>query len=125
MIPPFMPNGNLSAGIHTTTWSEFELRFGVTAHRQKLLEGLALAIENLTLAGCLEIFIDGSFVTAELHPNDFDACWNPDNVSSKLIDPVLIDFSKKRSAMKAKFGGELFLMTLPATRDGKPFIQFF
>ncbi len=27
--------------------------------------------------------------------------------------------------MKAKFGGELFLMTLPATRDGKPFIQFF
>jgi hypothetical protein len=38
---------------------------------------------------------------------------------------VLLDFSRKRAAMKAKYGGELFLMTLPATLEGKPFITFF
>ena len=83
------------------------------------------ALENLALASCSEVFIDGSFVSAKLDPNDFDASWNPEQVSSKLIDPVLIDFSRKRSAMKAKYGGELFLMTLPTSKGGKPFITFF
>jgi hypothetical protein len=120
-----MPNGNLPAGIFDTTWPEFCTRFGITAQRLQLIKGLEAALTNLAIAGCKEAFIDGSFVTAKLEPNDFDACWNPENVSSQLIDPVLIDFSKKRSAMKAKYGGELFLTTLPATREGKPFITFF
>ena len=70
-------------------------------------------------------FLDGSFVTAKLEPNGFDACWNPEGVNAKQLDPVLLDFSRKRAAMKAKYDGELFLMTLPATLEGKPFITFF
>lgn len=125
MIPPFAPNGNLPPGIHTATWSDVHARFGFTTHRLHLLAGLHAALENLHDAQCTEIFIDGSFVTAKPEPNDFDACWNPEGVISSKLDPVLLDFSKKRAAMKAKYGGELFLMTLPATLEGKPFITFF
>jgi hypothetical protein len=125
VIPPFTPNGNLPPGIHTTTWTELHTRFGITAHRLQLLQGLHAALENLRAANCSEIFIDGSFVTAKLEPNDFDACWNPEGVNAKQLDPVLLDFSRKRAVMKAKYGGELFLMTLPATLEGKPFVTFF
>jgi hypothetical protein len=115
MIPLFVEDGCLPPGIHTTTWDVFYERFGTTHQRNMLLQGLFAAIDHLAKAGCREIFIGGSFVTNKTIPEDFDACWNPEGVSSVLTDPVLIDFSKKRAAMKAKYYGELFLLTLPAT----------
>ena len=37
--------------------------------------GIRSAIDNLKEAGCLTVYINGSFVTAKQVPNDFDACW--------------------------------------------------
>jgi hypothetical protein len=42
-----------------------------------------------------------------------------------LLDPVLLDFSDRRAAQKAKFGGELFPAQLAAEPGGATFLEFF
>ena len=46
-------------------------------------------------------------------PRDYDGAWEPVGVSPQRLDPVLLDFSNSRAAMKAKYLGELF----PASFD--------
>lgn len=125
MISTFDESGNLPAGIYWASWREFEKRFGTTPHRRNLLAGLKRAADNLRAAGCRTLYVDGSFVTAKVHPNDFDACWSIDGVEPDLLDPVLLDFSNDRAAQKAKFGGELFPAELPEGASGKLFLEFF
>jgi hypothetical protein len=103
VIPEFEAAGNLPAGIHDATWNEFATRYGTRAHRRRLLDGLRRALESLRDAGCAQAYINGSFVTAKDEPGDFDACWEVANVDSQLLDPVLLDFSDRRRAQKAKF----------------------
>jgi hypothetical protein len=125
MIFAFEQTGNLPPGIHWASWKEFEKRFGTNSHRKKLLAGLKRAVADLRKAGCREIFVDGSFVTAKEMPGDFDACWSVEGVDPDLLDPVLLDFSKGRAAQKAKYGGELFPAELIEGASGKPFLDFF
>lgn len=125
MISDFEAADNLPAGIHDATWNEFATRYGTTAHRRRLLDGLRRALESLRDAGCVRAYIDGSFVTAKDEPGDFDACWGAANVDSRLLDPVLLDFSDRRRAQKAKFGGELFPAELPADPAGTRFLDYF
>ena len=58
--------------------------------------------------------LDGSFVSVTMFPQDYDAAWEPVGVDPALLDPVLLDFSKKRAAMKLKYGGEFFPATAMA-----------
>lgn len=125
MIPEFDPAGNLPAGIHEATWNEIAMRYGSTAHRRRLLDGLKLALESLRDAGCRRAYINGSFVTAKDHPADFDACWEARGVDSRLLDPVLLDFSDRRRAQKASFGGEMFPAEVPADQAGTRFLDYF
>ena len=115
MIPPFDPiTGNLPRGLHKASWSEVLSRFGTNCHRRRLLKGLHSAINNLVQAGCSVILLDGSFVTSKRLPNDHDSVWEPYGVDPDLLDPVLLDFSNGRAAMKAKYGGELFVASFRA-----------
>jgi hypothetical protein len=125
VIPDFDAAGNLPAGIHNTAWNELATRYRTTAHRRQLLDGLRLALESLRDAGCRRHYINGSFVTAEDEPGDFDACWEAANVDSRLLDPVLLDFSDRRRVQKAKFGGELFPAELAADPAGTRFLDYF
>ncbi|MGH9845095.1 MAG: DUF6932 family protein, partial [Blastocatellia bacterium] len=125
MIPPFAKFGLLPPGIHWAEWDEFAKTFDATAHRQQLLVGLKAAIDNLAVAGCQAVFIDGSFVTRKTEPNDFDACWSSTGVDPGKLDPVLLDFSDGRKAQKAKFGGELLVAEAPADLEGKTFLDYF
>src|SRR5437660_1433090 len=110
MIPPFeRRSGNLPPGIHEATWNELVTRFGRTARRRRLLEGLGRALQALRQAGCRRVYINGSFVTAKRVPGDFDGCWDSDGVDPDRLDPVLLDFTNFRAAQKAKYGGELFV----------------
>ncbi len=84
-----------------------------------------MALENLKQAGCKRVYLNGSFVTTKDLPGDFDACWEPGGIDFDKLDPVLLEFSNKRSAQKAKYGGELFPATADAIGDGTPFIAFF
>ena len=70
--------------------------------------GLLAACRNLAGAGCGGLLLDGSFVSASALPGDYDAAWETAGVDPGLLDPVLLDFSHGRAAMKAKYLGDLF-----------------
>jgi hypothetical protein len=125
MIPPFDDEGNLPPGIHPAAWREVESRFGQTAHRRRLLDGLRRALDTLRAAGCRRVYVDGSFVTAKVEPGDFDGCWEVDGVDPDKLDPVLLTFADKRAAQKEKYYGELFLADARADPSGMRFIDFF
>lgn len=125
MVPAFKADtGRLPEGVHAATWDEVVDRFGWTARRRQLLDGLADAIGVLAAAGCTRIWLNGSFVTAKDEPADFDACWETAGVDLDRLDPVLIDMSDNRQAQKARFGGELFPNVVEAV-SGLAFSEFF
>ena len=78
----------------------------------------------LTAAGCRQVWLNGSFVTAKDEPGDFDACWDTDGVDLDALDPVLLDLADGRRAQKARFGGELFPNVIE-TQSGLSFAEFF
>ena len=129
MIPPYESGRlNLPPGIHEATWSEILVRYGSTPRRLSLLAGLQSALTHLRQAGCARAYLDGSFVTAKAAPNDFDVCWEMAGVDFDLLDvdaPVLLDWSRKRAAQKALFGGELFIAESTADPWGTPYLEFF
>lgn len=79
----------------------------------------------LRKAGCRTMYVDGSFVTTKEMPGDFDGCWDPEGVDVEALEPVLLDFSNKRAAQKARYGGELFIAGSPADLAGRTFLEFF
>jgi len=128
MIPAFDTDGNLPQGVHETTWDLFTDRFGRTPHRQRLVRGLEAGLAILGLAGCRRVYVDGSFVTSKLVPNDYDAAWEPGGVDLLLLksmEPVFFEFANFRAAQKAKFFGEYFPSSAKADRSGCTFWEFF
>jgi hypothetical protein len=128
MIPDFDENGNLPPGIYWADWSEFQQRFGTTTQRLRMIQGLSTAMEQLKAAGCRTIYINGSFVTSEPNPKDFDACWDAEAVDFALLQaiaPTLLNFENKRAAQKNKYKGELFRSDQIADSYGTMSIDFF
>ena len=125
MIPSFDERGNLPPGIHPATWDEIVERYAITEHRAALLDGFGEAVASLTAAGCARVYLDGSFVTDKEAPGDFDACWEAGGVDPDLLDPVLLDFSDRRAAQKARYGGELFPAQVAAEPGGTVFLEYF
>src|SRR5262245_37824145 len=115
MIPAVDPvTGYLPPGLHPAPWKEIPPTFGTNSHRAALVNGLLLALFNLAAAGCQVVLLDGSFISAKALPRDYDAAWEPRGVNPALLDPVLLDFSRGRAAMKSKYGGEFFPASAPA-----------
>jgi hypothetical protein len=109
MIPAFdLDTGYLPAGVHDTAWEDIVAHFAGNSHRHALIKGLHAALRCLATAGCRTVLLDGSFVSVKPLPNDYDAAWDTAGVNPALLDPVFLDFSNKRAAMKAKYGGEFF-----------------
>lgn len=117
-MPPFLSSGLLPRGIHKAAWSEVKAVLGTTPTRKRLLVGLLEGLKALSGAGCTLAYIDGSFVTAKLEPGDFDVCYESSSMDFSLLDPVLKDFSNRRAAQKAKYGGEFFEAEAEAIPDG-------
>ncbi|KAA0232774.1 MAG: hypothetical protein JJLCMIEE_03583 [Acidimicrobiales bacterium] len=116
--------GLLPVGEHEASWDEVMERFGWNEKRRALLDGLAEALELLTAVGCLQVWLNGSFVTAKEEPLDFDACWDTDGVELDEIDPVFLDLTAGRAAQKRRFGGELLPNVIEAD-SGLVFADFF
>lgn len=120
-LPSFDSQGNLPPGIYKVSWSDFQTRFGVNSHRQKILAGLALALRELALSGCHTVYIGGSLVTSKEQPNDFDGCFDPITVDLDTLDLVF----DSEAAQKDRFGGDLkpnadFVGFFQTDRDGNP-----
>jgi hypothetical protein len=129
MIPALVPIRGapwdvLPPGIHPATLAEVAIMFATNARRRAQYNGLLLAAAALRVAGCGRLFLDGSYVTANPLPGDYDGCWDPTAVDRAKLDPVFLDFSNKRQAMKNKFGGEFFPSNAPNTRT-QTFLDFF
>jgi hypothetical protein len=122
------PSGLLVPGIHLATWTDLVSTFGQTEHRRWLLEGLKAGISILSAAGCNFIYVDGSFVTAAIWPNDYDACWALNGVDLdelRRVEPVFFDFTNGRAAQKARYRGEFFPAEVPEGISGRTFLDFF
>ena len=124
MIPDFdRRTGYLPQGIHPAPWTEIERRFGWNRHRISLLAGCRQALICLGWAGCRTAFLNGNFVSVEQLQNEYDGAWETLGADAALLDPVLLDFSCGRAAMKTKYGGELFPASMPAS-PGVPYLDF-
>ena len=100
--------GYLPPGVYDAEWYDVAGRFAGNSHRVRLIGGLLAACRNLAAAGCGELLLDGSFVAAKSLPADYDGAWETAGVDPDRLDPVLLDFSNRRAAMKAKYLGDLF-----------------
>lgn len=128
MIPNFIDIGAswkvLPPGIHEATLGDVEKRFTYNEKRKKLFLGILDAFNALRIAGCINIYLDGSYITEKPNPNDFDVCWDPMGVNDKYLDPVFFDFDNNRAKQKQKYGGEFFPSS--STADGTHnFVEFF
>jgi hypothetical protein len=119
-----VPFGVLPPGIHWASLNEIEACFCLTPHRAWLFEGVVAVAKALRRANCERMYLDGSFVTEKIEPNDFDGCWDPSNVIGALLDPVLLDFDNGRAAQKLKYRGEMFVSALFNTGTDT-FLHFF
>lgn len=125
MIPEFDERGNLPPGIHHATWTEIVTRYATSTHRRDLLDGLLDALRSIKTAGCFTAYLDGSFVTTKTNPYDFDACWESGATDLDRLDSELRDFSNRRAAQKARYGGEFFPAEWPAQADGTTYLDYF
>ncbi|MDF5720895.1 MAG: hypothetical protein PUP91_10520 [Rhizonema sp. PD37] len=65
---------------------------------------------QLKAAGCRRAYINGSFVTHKLVPEDFDMCWDRDDVDINCLRqkaPIILNFYEKET-QKAKYKGEIY-----------------
>ena len=94
MLPDLDPKtGYLAPGIHSASWCNVVGHFGGNSHRERLLAALLTACRNLAEAGCKELLLDGSFVTAKALPGDYDATWETVGVDLNRLDLVLLDLA--------------------------------
>lgn len=72
-IPPFDERGNLPSGIHKATIDDVVERFGIpkSLKRSMLAKNLRI-FYGFAKKYATAIYIDGSFITSKLSPNDID-----------------------------------------------------
>ena len=115
-------------GEHECEWPEFLVRFGGSpdnGRRRRLVVGLAQVLWLLAQVGCRMVIVDGSFVSRERWPRDFDLCYEAQGVRLELLPLVLLDFSAGRSAQKRRFGGEALPADFPFEANGRTVRQAF
>ena len=124
----YQQNGNLEEGVYTISWEKFVAQFGSTIQRMDIIKGLKMAMEHLAVCGCPAIYIDGSFVTKERNPSDFDACW--DNTDKRTdFQKLYIDYKILSLGTKEQqqliYKGDIRPANSPAQEWGDLYIQFF
>ncbi|MBW4505523.1 MAG: hypothetical protein KME64_03280 [Scytonematopsis contorta HA4267-MV1] len=126
MIPEFDAIGNLPPGIHFCDWEEFQERFGYNLIRSNLIKGIEKVLRLLKNAKCRTVYLNGSFVTSEPKPNDFDMCYDPDDTDIDYLRKnarIVLNFYDS-TAQKAKYGGEIYPSDQPVDESTMS-IEFF
>ena len=117
----------LKPGIHKMTWKEFYELFSFSDRRKELLEGLKQVLDILKRIGATNVYIDGSFVTREDFPGDWDACFDaPDFVLEKIRENYPFLMPDKEKTTKKLYKGELFFaFSKPIKSRNINFLDFF
>ena len=121
----YSKEGLLFPGIHILTWQEFQEEFGFSARRKHLIIGLHRAILEFKKAGCQRVYIDGSFVTKKIEPNDYDACWDISGVNLNILNPILYNLKNGTRFQKVNFYGEFYPANIIERSAGITFLDFF
>jgi hypothetical protein len=119
--------GTLKPGIYDMTWEQFKDTFGYNEVRRRLLTGLEIAINELKAVGCKAVYVDGSFVTKEPIPSDFDSCWDEEGVNYgrlKALYPGLVTYGHKFKLMIKRYQGIIVPKTSFAT-EYETFFSYF
>lgn len=130
MIPEFIDDPKLlwpvlPSGIWMANMEEIEHRFAINPKRLLLFQGLKKALNNLFGAGCLQVYLDGSFVTAKPLPNDYEVCWRAEFVDPDKLDYVFFDSSMNQYNQKKKYKDEFFPDFRTEAKSGMTFLEFF
>lgn len=125
-IPAFDENGNLPPGTYKVTLEDIKTSLTGSKRRQDLFIGLEQAVNNLKVAGVLQIYIDGSFTTNKNDPDDIDGCWVPNiNIDMKILDFVFWDRKFPRQKMKDKYGVDFMIDGIDLGSQGCPIREHF
>jgi hypothetical protein len=87
------------------------------------LDGLIDGLSILAESGCRQVWLNGSFVTSEDEPGDFDCVWDTDGVDLgilKALCPEILELDGHRLSQKLRFGGE-FLPNITEGSSGESF----
>ena len=115
----------LPGGVHSASLQEVASAFAFNQWRRELFRGLVKASQHLATAGCVRLYVDGSFVTSKPLPGDYDVCWDPQGVDPRSLPSVFLDFCNDRAAQKARYGGEFFPSSSAADAVGNTFLTYF
>ena len=124
MIPDFREDGYLPEGLHSATEADVTFRFGTaTRQRRRLALRLRRWIELARAISARRLFVDGSFVTAKLEPNDVDAViWLPADFA-RLVFAGQIEAIELESMLLTRRPEEIF--AAEAGRDWDDWLEFF
>jgi hypothetical protein len=91
-IPDFTSEGKLPAGIHICSGEEFINRFCSTELRNNFEKPISDILDYAKERGAVEIFIGGSFITANKNPKDLDCVivYNEDRYIPNNTEEVCI-----------------------------------
>lgn len=118
-LPQFTADGYLPPGLWLCSWQELVGRFGQGEQRRRLIPGLREVLRELQQAGCLLVWINGSFATAVPHPADIDLCYDYRGVALSALDPVLLPVPDARVAQRARYGCEVFVAQMIEAESGR------
>lgn len=127
-IPSFNIHGNLPSGIYELTWEEFKRKFAYNYQRKQLLPYLEKLINDLKSISCETIYICGSYVTSKLRPNDFDICWDINNVDlgeAYIKIPELDECTPPRTSQQEKYKSDIFPANVIEHSSNVQFLTFF
>ena len=130
-------DGYLDAGEHPADWKLVAATFGVGERRRVLLEGLLMLLRDLRIAGVTSVWLDGSFVTDDPEPRDFDLCWSPLGADKTKLPAefgygrgtALDPKTSNHDLLKLKYRGDVFVHLPPFAdfvallsqdREGRP-----
>ena len=124
MIPDFRDDGYLPEGLYLASEAEVLSRFGVSSvQRRRLSLRLKRWIELSRCVAARRLFVDGSFVTAKLEPDDVDAVvWLADDFVLRVARGD-IEAIELETMLLTRRPEEIF--AAEDRRDWDDWIQFF
>jgi len=125
MIPAFGPDGHLPAGVWPSTLIEVEKKYSYNVFRKELFKKLLFLIQDLKIIQCNRIYIDGSFITTKLKPNDIDVCWEEGTGSNYTLEELWFPALFDPAIFKMIYGLDVFPARYMESNSRLLFIDFF
>ena len=128
MLPDFTEDGFLPAGVHPTSFAEFEKRFvyfGRSDRRFRVFDSLRELYRQASRSGIVKRFlVGGSFVTSKPDPNDFDCILVLEpSIRGRDLKPLEYNLVSRRNARRI-FGGDV-VSVAEGSVDYQRYLLFF